>query len=85
MRVRIIKSETCNQCRVYMKRLQKNNFQFETLDGDDPKFKEQLDAWKIDKYPVVQIIDKDDNVLWQFPSGTFSIFTINSKIKEMQK
>ena len=85
MKVRIIKTEKCSDCRAYIKRLDKVGFVYESMDGNDQRFSKELDEWKIDKMPVVQILSDSGELLFQFPPGSFSPLFINNKIKELEK
>lgn len=81
MRVRIIKSEDCPICRSYIRRLNKENFQFELMDGDADENQDFLDEWNVEEYPVVQILNDNGDVLHSFPKGTWSPRAIRAKIK----
>lgn len=83
--VRIIKSENCWICKRYIPQLTKSGLQFELFDGDALENAALLDGWKIESFPVIQILDKDKNVAYQFPSGTFSNRSINFKLDEISK
>lgn len=71
--VRIVKSNECDNCKIYIPRLQKQGFSFEIYDGDAPDNQKSLDAWHINEFPVVQIVSKDVNgvlmIEHQFPPG----------------
>jgi len=86
LRPRVIKSVGCFKCKNYLKQLQLQKYEFLIYDADLPENQEQLDTWKIDAMPVVQIIDdEDDNkVVHQFPPGRYSPRVINAKIKEKE-
>lgn len=81
MRTRIIKSENCPICRAYIFRLKKESFQFELMDGDAEENQDFLDEWKVEEYPVVQILSDSGEVLHQFPKGTWSPRAIRAKMK----
>jgi hypothetical protein len=83
---RIIKNKDCPICAAYMKRLDKLSIKYITLDTTEEDSK-QLDAWKITNMPIVQIIDENKKVLWQFPfsPGGISPRAINYKIQELSK
>lgn len=86
---RIIKSEHCAFCKTYLPRLQKQNYPFEIYDGDDPNNSAELDAWLIDQFPVVQIIERQTDgtvkVLHQFPPGSLAPRHIEYKKQEIEK
>lgn len=85
MRVRIIKSDDCPTCRVYIRRLQKEKFAFELMDGDADENQDFLDEWNVDEYPVVQILSDDGDVLHSFAKGTWSPRAIQAKMKGLVK
>lgn len=85
MKVRIIKTEKCSDCRLYIKQLDTVGFVYESMDGNDPQFSKEMDEWKIDKMPVVQILSDSGELLYQFPPGSFPPMFINKKIKELEK
>ena len=70
-----------------MKRLKKQGYAFIIYDADDKKNTKQLDAWKIDAMPVVQIVDDEDDfkVLHQFPPGGYSTRSIDREIQILSK
>ena len=82
---RIIKSNHCDVCERYLERLNKQGFKYELYDGDDLKNEAQLDEWKVEKFPVVQIIKPNGEIVYQFSVGTFSPRMINYKIEQLQK
>jgi len=90
MRVRIIKSEDCPHCKVYIPRVQSSGLSIELFDGDADENQDLLDEWKIGMvdgaraYPVVQIISDEGKVLHQFPVGTFSPRAIRYKMRELE-
>lgn len=84
MKVRIIKSNNCNDCKLYLARLNKLGFVYETMDGDDLNLKDQMDAWKIDKMPVVQIINDNGEMVDQLPPGSFSVAFIQDRIRKIE-
>lgn len=63
LKVRIIKSEYCDQCRDYLANLARIKdaipFEYEIFDADDKNNRQQLDEWKVTDMPVIQIIDRD--------------------------
>ena len=88
--VRIIKSNDCLICAGYIPRLQKQGYEFEIYDGEDPVNDAQLDEWKIDIFPVVQIISRDTNdkvtVEHQFaPGKTFGPKLIDAMKSQVEK
>ncbi len=86
--VRIVKSDDCLICASYIPRLQKQGYEFEIYDGDAPQNEKQLDEWKIDEFPVVQIVYRDgDNevVKHQFPPGkTYAPRLIDMKKQQIE-
>lgn len=88
--MRIVKSNDCDQCKLYLPRLDKQHFVYETYDGDAPENQAQLDKWNIEIFPVVQIISRDEDgdtrVEYQFPPGkTLAPATIESMRSVIQK
>lgn len=84
MRVRIIKSDDCPVCKNYIRRLKKENFEFELMDGDEEENQDFLDEWNVEEYPVVQILNDNGDVLHSFPKGTWSPRAIKAKAKGLQ-
>ena len=86
---RIIKSKKCSICDKYLPRLKEKGVEYEIYDADAPGNQEELDEWKIEKMPVVQIVEIKDNreriVRYQFSSGTFCAKVINYKIKQIME
>jgi len=87
LRARVIKSQGCFKCKIYLKQLKKQNYDFIIYDADNKANEKQLDAWKINAMPVVQIVDDeaDFKVLYQFPPGGWSTRSIDAKIKILAK
>lgn len=89
LKPRIIKSVDCARCRIYLKTLSKQNYEHLIFDADLKENQKQLDEWKINMMPVVQIVDvKEDGTqekVFQFPPGQFSSRSIDAKIKEITK
>lgn len=90
--VRIVKSNDCDQCKLYLPRLDKQGFVYETYDGDAAENQVQLDKWNIEQFPVIQIISRvdgdtgDARVEYQFPPGkTLAPATIESMRSSIQK
>ena len=84
---RIIKSNNCKICKSYLERLDSQGFKYEIYDADDPKNQKQLDEWRVEKMPVVQIVEiKKDEVIvrYQFASGTYSPRMINYKKSQIK-
>lgn len=79
--VRIIKKEGCAICKSFIERLSLDKtFTFDVMDADAPDLQKQMDEWKIDEVPVVQIYDTDGKLPpFHFPPGTFSKSTILAK------
>lgn len=87
LKPRIIKQEDCPRCRLYLKMLDKQKYDYLIYDADLEQNQKQLDEWKISMMPVVQIVDIKDGsqeVVFQFPVGQFSPRAINAKIKELE-
>jgi len=85
MNVRIIKTKVCAICEGYLPRLDKQGFKYTVYDADDPANQDQLDEWKVEKMPVIQLVDNMDQVKFQFSPGTFSPRAINFKIAQLKK
>ncbi len=67
MRIRIIKSETCDNCKKYLNHLDKLGFtDYDLYDADDPQNQKELDVWGIDDMPIIQVYE-DDKVHYTFP------------------
>ena len=88
-KARIIKSEGCFKCKNYLKSLNKQGYDFIIYDADLKENQPQLDLWKINAMPVVQIVKiKEDNnieMVFQFPPGSLSTRLIETKITELKK
>ncbi len=89
LKPRIIKSAGCLICRAYIKKLKAQKYDFLIYDADLKEHTEQLDKWKIDKMPVVQIVDvKEDGTeefVSQLAQGRWSARYIDGKIAEIKK
>jgi arsenate reductase-like glutaredoxin family protein len=85
MKVRIIKTKKCLICESYLPRLNKQGFEYTVYDADNPANEKELDEWKIEKMPVIQLVDDDGAVKYQFPPGTFSPRAINHRISQLSK
>lgn len=83
MIVRIASSQNCPICKSYLNRLDKLGFKYQVLDADDIENKEFLDQQHIFELPVVQILDSDGRLKWQFPHGEYSPRAINAKISSL--
>lgn len=83
--IRIIKSNNCWICKKYITQMEKTGLQFELFDGDALENSPLLDKWNVNAFPVVQILDKNKDVVYQFPQGSFSSRSINFKIDEISK
>lgn len=86
MKPRIIKSAGCFKCKMYLKQLKAQKFEHLIFDADLPENQDQLDKWKINAMPVVQIVDEEDNlkVIYQFAPGRYSPRVISAKVKEKE-
>jgi hypothetical protein len=88
-KIRIIKSDDCLICKTYIPRIQEAFGELELYDGDAEEHQDQLDEWKIGlnpnepAYPVVQILNDRNEIMFQFPRGTFSPRAIRYKFKEL--
>lgn len=86
---RVIKTVNCPNCRLYLKALAKQGYEHLIYDADLKKNMKELDSWKINVMPVVQIVDvKDDGtqeMIYQFPPGSYSPRIIEGKIKALNK
>jgi len=89
LKPRVIKSKDCPRCKIYIKTLSKQGYDYIIYDADLKENTKELDSWGIDMMPVVQVVDvKDDGTqekVFQFPPGQFSPRIINAKIKALDK
>lgn len=89
LKPRIIKSAGCPRCKIYLKTLARQEYEHIIYDADLKENQKELDEWKINMMPVVQIVDvKDDGtqkVVFQFAPGQWSARHINTKIKALNK
>lgn len=88
LKPRIIKSAGCPRCKIYLKTLAKQGYEHLIYDADLPQNQKELDQWKINMMPVVQIVEEKDgsyDVVHQFPPGQFAPRAINAKIKALEK
>lgn len=89
LKPRIIKSAGCPRCKIYLKTLAKQNYDCIIYDADLPENQKELDSWKINVMPVVQIVDvKEDGtqeVKHQFPPMPLAPRRIDDKIKQLEK
>lgn len=89
LKPRVIKSAGCARCRIYLKTLAKQKYEHLIYDADLKENQKELDEWKINMMPVIQIVDvKDDGTqekVFQFPPGQFSSRSIDAKIKALNK
>lgn len=69
-KVRILTQDECPKCKSFINRLSQQNFEFETL-TETPENSKDFDSWKIEEFPVVQIL-VDGKVASQMPPGTYS-------------
>ena len=82
----IIVPKGCNFCKTYIKILNNQKFPFETYDGDVKENQDDLDKWKVNAFPVVQIID-GNKVVHQFPyrQGGWAPRLIKGKMAELER
>ena len=89
LKPRIIKSVNCGHCHIYLKQLATQKYKHLIYDADLPENTKELDSWKINTMPVIQVVDvKDDGtqeMIHQFPPGPFSPRIIDAKIKALNK
>lgn len=71
MHIRVIKGDDCDVCKIYLPKLKEWGFEYETLNADDPELQTELDLWRIDDLPVLQVVD-GSIVKYQFPPGKHS-------------
>jgi len=87
LKPRIIKSESCARCKIYLKTLVKQQYEHLIYDADLKENQQELDSWKISMMPVVQIVDvKDDGtqeMVFQFQPGQWAPRYIDNKIKAL--
>ena len=83
---RIIKTRECLVCDFWLPRLDKQNFPYELYDADAPENQKQLDEWKVDDCPVIQIVERTERgevVRYQFPPGSYSVRAIKYKMAKL--
>jgi hypothetical protein len=87
LKARVIKSAGCFRCKSYLKELKARQFDHLIYDADLQENQEQLDKWKVNMMPVIQIVDDEAEfkVVHQFPPGRWSIKSINAKINALAK
>jgi glutaredoxin len=90
LKPRIIKSSGCPRCKIYLKTLSKQGYDYIIYDADLKENQKELDKWKINMMPVVQIVDIKDKdgeteMVFQFPPGQYSSRHIDAKIKALNK
>lgn len=89
LKPRIIKSSGCPRCKIYLKTLAKQGYEHIIYDADLEENQKELDKWKINMMPVVQIVDvKEDGtqeMIFQFLPGQYAPRHINNKIKALDK
>ena len=85
VKVRIVKNRDCKICEVYLPRLDEIGFLYEIYDAEEPGREQQLDEWKIDEMPVVQVVDDAGAVLYQFPPGTIAARAIKYKMRQLER
>lgn len=89
LKPRIIKSVKCDHCHIYLKQLAAQKYDHLIYDADLPENTKELDDWKINAMPVIQIVDVKENgtqeMIHQFPPGPFSPRIVNAKIKALNK
>lgn len=89
LKPRIIKSINCDRCRIYLKQLAAQKYEHLIYDADLPENTKELDGWKINVMPVIQIVDvKEDGTqetVHQFPPGPYSPRIVDAKIKALNK
>ena len=71
-----------------MKSLNKQGYDFLIYDADLKENQPQLDLWKINAMPVVQIVKEENGnteMVFQFPPGSLSTRLIETKIAELKK
>lgn len=83
--IRIVKSKDCPRCRAYIKQLDTVGFKYSVYDADAPENQKQLDEWKIDIMPVVQVIKEDGSLLEQLSRGEFSPRFLNARLAYWEK
>ena len=84
LKFRIIKSNTCKKCIFYIPQLQQQGYQFDIYDGDAPENQKQLDEWRITEFPIVQIVDENNNLIEQCYPGPIAGRLILAKIKHLE-
>ena len=80
---RIITRAECKICKAYIDRLRKAGYDFQIME-ESPENSKQLDEWKIEQVPVVQILVDGKLVPGgQMPSGTFSPLAIRKHAQRL--
>jgi len=89
LKPRIIKNKSCPRCRIYLKTLARQKYDHLIFDADLEENQKELDEWRINTMPVVQIVDvKDDGtqkMVFQFPPAPISPRQIDTQIKILNK
>jgi hypothetical protein len=89
LKARIIKSEKCTRCARYLERLDKLGFKYLIYDADkaDEEGKKMLDTWRVADMPIIQIVDDDGKIHYQFPfvDQGMSPRSINHMISQKEK
>jgi len=84
MKVRVITAKDCPKCRMYVRNLVTVKFAYEIYDGDAEENQEQLDAWKVEEFPVIQLLDNDGKLHYQFPPGAVAPRVIEAQIRRFE-
>jgi glutaredoxin len=81
-KLKVITSQHCPDCKAYVRYLNAEGFAYVLYDGDSDQNQDQLDEWRVSRFPVVQILTQEGNLVHQFPCGSISIRQIIHKIKK---
>lgn len=89
LKFRVIKKDNCHICKNYLRTLDLQKVDYVLYDADAAENQQQLDDWKVDILPVVQIIDQKEDgsvaMLHQFRAGRIIIRELNTKMAELKK
>jgi arsenate reductase-like glutaredoxin family protein len=81
MRVRLFGSNTCERCELIRNGLTLMGYKFEFVDAMSPDNDEICDLHNVDMLPHIQIIDDNDNIVWQ-KADKFSLTVVVSQLNQ---
>lgn len=82
MKPRLIGVATCKNCCRLKKIWEKQNIDFEYWDGDRDDLQKELDRMNINDFPVIQIIDNNQNILYTFDNVVYPKGVSYAKVKQ---